>query len=114
MEDTPQQEALMMPWLVLSQQIQALERSQDRRFEDLGKRIDELKEDTNKRFEQVDKRFEAVDKRFESVDKRFTQVDAKFEKMDEKIERVFNRTNLWGIVSTALLAIIGVIIALHL
>ena len=50
----------------------------DQRFEQVDKRIVELREDMNKRFEQVDKRFvelrEDMNKRFEQVDKRFEQM----------------------------------------
>ena len=57
----------------------------DKRFEQVDKRISELREDMNKRFEQVDKRFEQMredmNKRFEQVDKRFEQVDKRFEEM---------------------------------
>jgi len=57
----------------------------DKRFEQVDKRISELREDMNKRFEQVDKRFEEMredmNKRFEQVDKRFEQVDKRFEEM---------------------------------
>ena len=50
----------------------------DKRFEQMDKRIEDLREDMNKRFEQVDKRFEQVDKRFEELrednNKRFDQM----------------------------------------
>ena len=39
----------------------------DQRFEQVDKRIVELREDMNKRFEQIDKRFEQVDMRFEQM-----------------------------------------------
>jgi len=57
----------------------------DKRFEQVDKRISELRMDVNKRFEQVDKRFFELrmdmNKRFEQVDKRFEQVDKRFEQM---------------------------------
>jgi len=50
----------------------------DKRFEQVDKRIMELRMDMNKRFEQVDKRFEQVDKRFYELrmdmNKRFDQM----------------------------------------
>jgi nitrate reductase NapE component len=50
----------------------------DKRFEQVDKRITELREDMNKRFEQVDKRFEQVDKRItelrEDMNKRFEEL----------------------------------------
>ena len=43
----------------------------DKRFEQVDKRISELREDMNKRFEQVDKRFEEMR---EDMNKRFEQM----------------------------------------
>ena len=77
----------------------------DKRFEQVDKRISELREDLNKRFEQVDKRFEEMredmNKRFEQVDKRFEQVNKRFEEM---------MTFLWmlvGIFTTLTAVVIG-------
>ncbi|GAB6163373.1 hypothetical protein JCM12298_25330 [Desulfothermus naphthae] len=77
----------------------------DKRFEQVDKRISELREDVNKRFEEMredmNKRFEQVDKRFEQVDKRFEQVDKRFEEM---------MTFLWmlvGIFTTLTAVVIG-------
>ena len=50
----------------------------DKRFEQVDKRISELREDVNKRFEEMR---EDMNKRFEQVDKRFEQVDKRFEEM---------------------------------
>ena len=54
----------------------------DKRFEQVDKRIDELRRDTNKRFEELrqdmNKRFEQVDKRFEQVDRRFEELISLF------------------------------------
>jgi len=50
----------------------------NRRFEDVNKRLTDLREDTNKRFaelrEDMNRRFEQMDRRFEQVDKRFDQM----------------------------------------
>jgi vacuolar-type H+-ATPase subunit H len=43
----------------------------DKRFEQVDKRIEDLREDMNKRFEQVDKRFEELR---EDMNKRFEQM----------------------------------------
>ncbi len=59
--------------------------------EDMNERIVELREDMNKRFEQIDKRFEQIDKRFEQVDMRFEQVDMRFEQVDKRFEQVDKR-----------------------
>ena len=43
----------------------ALRRDMDKRFEQVDKRFEQVRQDMDKRFEQVDKRFEQVDKRFD-------------------------------------------------
>lgn len=84
----------------------------DKRFEQVDKRIQELREDMNKRFEELredmNKRFEQVDKRFEQIDKRFEQVDKRFEQVDKRFEQMM--TFLWilvGIFTTLTAAVIG-------
>jgi len=84
----------------------------DKRFEQVDKRIEDLRQDTNKRFaelrEDMNKRFEQVDKRFEQVDKRFEQVDKRFEQVDKRFEQFLNF--LWiltGIFTTIMVAVIG-------
>ena len=70
----------------------------DKRFEQVDKRISELREDVNKRFEEMR---EDMNKRFEQVDKRFEQVDKRFEEM---------MTFLWmlvGIFTTLTAVVIG-------
>jgi TolA-binding protein len=70
----------------------------DKRFEQVDKRIEDLREDMNKRFEQVDKRFEQVDKRFEELR----------EDMNKRFEQMM--TFLWilaGIFTALVAAVIG-------
>ena len=69
--------------------------------EDMNKRIVELREDMNKRFEQIDKRFEQIDKRFEQIDKRFEQVDKRFEQMMNTLQLIA------GIFTVLTLGVIG-------
>ena len=73
----------------------------DQRFEQVDKRIVELREDMNKRFEQIDKRFEQIDKRFEQIDKRFEQVDKRFEQMMNTLQLIA------GIFTVLTLGVIG-------
>ncbi len=73
----------------------------DQRFEQVDKRIVELREDMNKRFEQVDKRFEQIDKRIEQIDKRFEQVDKRFEQMMNTLQLIA------GIFTVLTLGVIG-------
>ncbi len=91
----------------------------DKRFEQMEKRFQELREDTNKRFEELredmNKRFEQIDKRFEQIDKRFEQVNIRFEQVDKWFEEVNKRfeqlmTFLWmlvGIFTSMTVAVIG-------
>jgi len=55
--------------------------------EDLTQELIAVRKDMDKRFEQVDKRFEQVDKRFEQVDKRFEQVDKRFDQIITRMDR---------------------------
>jgi TolA-binding protein len=85
----------------------------DKRFEQVDKRLVELREDMNKRFEQVDKRlvelredmnnrFVQVDKRFEQVDKRFEQVDKRFEQVDKRFEQIMSMFYILSGIFTAM------------
>ena len=99
-EDKVQQEnqsnqSLTMPWIVLSNQIQSMERN-------LNQRLDDFKADVDRRFEQVDKRFEQVDKRFDQVDKRMGGIES----------RLSNRMNAWlAVVLMVLTALLGFLLA---
>ncbi len=70
----------------------------DKRFEQVEKRMRELREDTNRRFEELR---EDMNARFEQVDKRFEQVNKMFEQL---------YTFLWiltGIFTTLTAVVIG-------
>jgi chaperonin cofactor prefoldin len=77
-------------------------RSNERRFEAIDKRFNDLKEYVDKRIndlkDYVDKRFEAVDKRFESLEKRIEDlkgyVDKRLEDMDKRLESLERRVEL--------------------
>ncbi|MEF3168214.1 MAG: hypothetical protein K6360_02600 [Deltaproteobacteria bacterium] len=88
----------------------------DKRFEQVDKRIAELREDMNKRFELVDKRIaelrEDMNKHIaelrEDMNKRFEQVDKRFEQVDRRFEQLMNF--LWiltAIFTTIMGAVIG-------
>ena len=83
-------------------------RSNEKRFEAIDKRFNDLREYTDKKFndlkDYVDKRFEAVDKRFESlekriedlkgyVDKRLEDVDKRLESLERRVELVYNEVS---------------------
>jgi chromosome segregation ATPase len=80
---------------------------------DLNKRIDDLRTDTNNRFEQVDNRFEQVDNRFEQVDKRFVELredmNARFEQVNNQFAQVNNQ---FETITNLLMAIVGAFAAI--
>ena len=76
-------------------------RSNERRFETIDKRFDDLKEYVDKRTndlkEYVDKRItdlkEYVDKRFEAVDKRLDTLDKRIDSLERRVELVYNEVS---------------------
>jgi chaperonin cofactor prefoldin len=74
-------------------------RSNEKRFETIDKRINDLREYTDKKFESIDRRFETIDKRFndlkEYVDKRINDlkdyVDKRFEAVDKRLDSIEKR-----------------------
>ena len=87
-------------------------RSNERRFETIDKRFDDLKEYVDKRTndlkeyvdkritdlkEYVDKRFESLEKRIEDlkgyVDKRLEDVDKRLESLERRVELVYNEVS---------------------
>jgi len=76
-------------------------RSNERRFEAIDKRFDDLKEYVDKRTndlkEYVDKRItdlkEYVDKRFEAVDKRLDTLDKRIDSLERRVELVYNEVS---------------------
>jgi septal ring factor EnvC (AmiA/AmiB activator) len=98
----------------LDKRIDDLRTDTNNRFEQVDKRIDELRRDMNNRFEQVDKRFEQVDKRFEQVDKRFVELrddmNARFVQVNSQFAQVNNQfetiTNLMTAIIAAFVAIV--------
>ena len=74
-------------------------RSNEKRFEAIDKRFNDLREYTDKKFESIDRRFEAIDKRFndlkEYVDKRINDlkdyVDKRFEAVDKRLDSIEKR-----------------------
>ena len=70
----------------------------EKRFEDVGKRLELMQEQMDRRFElmkqQMDQRFDAVDKRFEAVGRRF--------------EDMRSHSTRWFTVISIMLTIVGV------
>jgi Skp family chaperone for outer membrane proteins len=66
----------------------------DKRFEQMDKRIDDLRVDMNMRFqelrEDMNARFALIDRRFEELDKRFEQVDHRFEQVNQHFVTITN------------------------
>jgi len=84
-EQQTQEQLLTMPWMVLSNQIQTMDRN-------LNQRLDDFKENVNSHFTDIDKRFDSVDKQFDSVNKQFDGMEIRFDQMDV---RLANRMNIW-------------------
>src|SRR6056297_1531097 len=61
--------------------IKALTKEMDKRFEAMDKRFETLTKEMDKRIKAMDKRFEAMDKRFETLTK---EMDKRFEAMDKR------------------------------
>jgi len=76
-------------------------RSNERRFEAIDKRFDDLKDYVDRRFndlkEYVDKRFESLEKRIEDlkgyVDKGLEAVDKRLESLERRVELVYNEVS---------------------
>jgi len=76
-------------------------RSNERRFEAIDKRFDDLKGYVDRRFndlkEYVDKRFESLEKRIEDlkgyVDKGLEAVDKRLESLERRVELVYNEVS---------------------
>jgi tetrahydromethanopterin S-methyltransferase subunit G len=70
-------------------------------------KFDILENKINAKFEAIDHRFDVIDKRFELIDHRFEQVDKRFTQMDIKYNWLI------GMIVTATIGIISVVIKLH-
>jgi archaellum component FlaC len=90
-------------------------RSNEKRFETIDKRINDLREYTDKKFESIDRRFETidkrindlkeyvdkrindlkdyVDKRFEAVDKRLDSIEKRIDSLERRVELVYNEVS---------------------
>jgi chaperonin cofactor prefoldin len=55
-------------------------------YEQIDKRLGDLRSDMNAGFARVDQRFESMDRRFESIDRRFETMDRRFETMDRSLK----------------------------
>lgn len=71
-----------------TQHVDSIHQGIDRRFEQIGKHVELLREEFSKRLEQTDKRFEPVDKRLEQSDKQFEQADKRFEQIHQEILQI--------------------------
>ena len=87
-QTTQDNQALTMPWIVLSNQIQSMERN-------FNQRLDDFKDTVNTRLDGMDKRLDGMDKRLDGVEKRLA-----------------NRMNAWmAVVMMVLTALLGFLLA---
>jgi chaperonin cofactor prefoldin len=83
-------------------------RSNEKRFETIDKRFNDLREYTDKRFESLEKRIEDLrsyvdkrindlkedfDKKFEAVDKRLDTLDKRIDSLERRVELVYNEVS---------------------
>jgi len=65
----------------------------------LDEEISAIRRLMDERFEKIDERFEKIDERFEKIDERFEKIDERFEKIDERFEKISKKIGwLFGIV----------------
>jgi archaellum component FlaC len=55
-------------------------------YEQMNKRLDDLRADVVAGFRRVDERFEGIDRRLDRIDERFDRVDERFDRVDERFE----------------------------
>ena len=65
-------------------------RSNERRFEAVDKRFNDLKEYVDKRINDLE---DYVDKRFEAVDKRLDSIDKRFDSLERRVELVYSEVS---------------------
>ena len=63
----------------LGDQISALRREMDRRFEEVNRRFSELAQEMDRRFSEF---AQEMDRRFEEVDRRFEQINGRFDRLE--------------------------------
>jgi uncharacterized protein YukE len=90
----------------------------DHRFEMIDHRfemIDHRFEMIDHRFEMIDRRFETIDRRFEAMDQRFAGNDGRFQSVEDRLERNLKTMISWMLGQTAVIigAIAGVAVALR-
>jgi len=94
-QTTQDNQALTMPWIVLSNQIQSMERN-------FNQRLDDFKDTVNTRLDGMDKRLDGMDKRLDGMDKRLDGLEG----------RLANRMNAWmAVVMMVLTALLGFLLA---
>lgn len=131
-----QNKLLQMPWESIRQQVDAFDKSVDRRFDEvdrrfisLDKKIDDVREDVHRLEERMDKRFDLLqsqlaqheaqtDKRFDLVlnqigqveaksNQRFELMQAQLDRIESKIEKKTDRTlNNWYFLIMPIVAVI--------
>ena len=119
-DSTPQDtQALTMPWIVLSNQIQFMQQTMIQRFEQMDKRIDDVQNTLSHRMDGIDKRIDDVQstlsQRMDGIDKRLDGVDKRLDGMDKRLDgvenRLANRMNAWMAVMMVLTALLGFLLA---
>ncbi len=104
-------ELLMMPWLMISQQLQGVERSLNQRIDDLKDDVRELKDDFRALREETQREIQTTKNDIQTTK---IELSNRLEKVETLSEKFISRVNVYGVLISVLLAAIGVIIALRL
>ncbi|MEM3571006.1 MAG: hypothetical protein QW589_03645 [Candidatus Bathyarchaeia archaeon] len=90
----------LAPWdrFATKEDIKMLLEFMEKRFEDINKRFEDLRNYSDKRFEELrsysDKRFEAIDKRFEDINHRFEDLTHYIDKRVGLVEKLLIGFNI--------------------
>ncbi|MFN8769270.1 MAG: hypothetical protein ACK5Z5_07490 [Neisseriaceae bacterium] len=86
----------------------------DQKFDIFESKMNAKFESIDHRFEVIDHRFEAIDRKFEIIDRKFEIIDHRFEQVDKRFAQMDIKYNwLIGMIITATIGIIGIVIRLH-
>lgn len=72
-------------------------------YEQIDKRLGDLRSDMNIGFARVDQRFETIDRRVEAIDRRFEAIDRRFDAQDRKSDNNLKTLIGWMLGQTAVI-----------
>ena len=111
-----QNKLLQMPWESIRQQMEAFDKSVDRRFDEVDRRfisadkkIDDVREDLHRLEDRMDKRFNLMQA---ETNQRFDLMQAQLDRIEAKSEKKTDRTlnNWYFLIMPIIAVVIGAII----